>query len=81
MVYHDLLGIMHHPHHEKHVPSFCKQYLKLGSNINDALTQYRQEVVAGSFPTDVHSPYKMSETEQQKFEEMMEVDAAERRGE
>ena len=41
LVYHDLLGVMHHPHFMKHVPSFCKQYSKLGSDINNALLQYK----------------------------------------
>ena len=26
LVYHDLLGIMHHPHHAKVTPKFCKRY-------------------------------------------------------
>ena len=34
LVYHDLLGMMHHPHHAQHVPSFCKRYATVGENIN-----------------------------------------------
>ena len=74
LVYHDLLGVEHHPHFEKHVPSFCKRYAKLGKNIDDALTQYRDEVHQGQFPTDEFSPYKMSQEEQDKFAALIEQD-------
>lgn len=76
LVYHDLLGIMHHPHHEKHVPSFCKRYAKLGGDIHTAMVQYRTEVIEGTFPTDKFSPYKMSAEETKKFVDLMEVDEA-----
>jgi hypothetical protein len=29
-VYHDLLGMMQHPHHAKVTPKFCKQYAAVG---------------------------------------------------
>lgn len=74
MVYHDLLGIMHHPHHEKHVPSFCKRYAKLGGDIHQALVQYRTEVEESTFPSEDYSPYKMSEEETQKFKDLMKID-------
>lgn len=76
LVYHDLLGIMHHPHHEKHVPSFCKRYAKLGGDIHTAMVQYRTEVTEGTFPTDEFSPYRMSVEETKKFVDLMEVDEA-----
>lgn len=78
MVYHDLLGVIHHPHHEKHVPSFCKQYAKLGPQIHSALLQYKDEVHSGQFPSANYNPYKMSEEEQKKFEELMAQDTQER---
>jgi 3-methyl-2-oxobutanoate hydroxymethyltransferase len=78
LVYHDLLGIIHHPHHEKHVPSFCKQYVKLGPQIHTALLQYKEEVHSGQFPTPNYNPYKMSEEEQKKFEELMGQDNQQR---
>ena len=77
-MYHDLLGIMHHPHHEKHVPSFCKRYAKLGSEINKALEQYNTEVKEGLFPTENYSPYKMSDEETRKFISLMAIDEAAR---
>lgn len=30
LVYHDLLGMMSHPHHAKVTPKFCKQYAHVG---------------------------------------------------
>lgn len=62
---------MHHPHHEKHVPSFCKQYAKLGGEIHTALVQYRTEVKESLFPTEDYSPYKMAPGETDKFIESM----------
>lgn len=33
LVYHDLLGMMQHPHHAKVTPKFCKQYSAVGAVI------------------------------------------------
>ncbi|KAG6748156.1 hypothetical protein POPTR_014G090500v4 [Populus trichocarpa] len=63
LVYHDLLGMMQHPHHAKVTPKFCKQYAHVGDVINKALVEYKEEVANGSFPGPAHSPYKISETE------------------
>ena len=41
LVYHDLLGMLQHPHHAKVTPKFCKQFAQVGTVIQDALTQYR----------------------------------------
>jgi 3-methyl-2-oxobutanoate hydroxymethyltransferase len=46
LVYHDLLGMMQHPHHAKVTPKFCKQYAAVGSIIQEGLQQYRAEVRA-----------------------------------
>lgn len=78
LVYHDLLGMMNHPHHEQHVPSFCKTYLSVGGGIHEALCQFRGEVKAGQFPTPEHCPYVMSDKEQTAFEEDMQAGAARR---
>ena len=51
--------MFHHPHHEKHTPSFCKRYSQLGGQINDALLAYRDEVISGEFPSEQYSPYKV----------------------
>eukprot|EP01041_Mallomonas_annulata_P012103 gene12103-25389_t len=81
LVYHDLLGIFHHPHHLKHVPKFCKAYAQLGSQVSDALNQYRSEVLEGIFPDDNYSPYKMSIEEEKLFTDMLAEDEESRRKE
>lgn len=79
LVYHDLLGLMHHPHHEKHVPSFCKRYGgTLGTQMHDALVQYKNEVHEASFPSEEYNPYKMSAEEQNKFADILSEDATDR---
>ncbi|CAL1398850.1 unnamed protein product [Linum trigynum] len=63
LVYHDLLGMMQHPHHAKVTPKFCKQYARVGDVINKALLEYKEEVTSGLFPGPDHSPYKISEAD------------------
>ncbi|CAK9134374.1 unnamed protein product [Ilex paraguariensis] len=60
LVYHDLLGMLQHPHHAKVTPKFCKQYGQVGDIINKALSEYKEEVTNGSFPGPAHSPYKIN---------------------
>ncbi|KAG8391882.1 hypothetical protein BUALT_Bualt01G0233100 [Buddleja alternifolia] len=60
LVYHDLLGMLQHPHHAKVTPKFCKQYAHVGDIINKALSEYKEEVTNGSFPSSAHSPYKIA---------------------
>ncbi|KNA19503.1 hypothetical protein SOVF_060440 [Spinacia oleracea] len=67
LVYHDLLGMMQHPHHAKVTPKFCKQYAHVGDVINKALLEYKDEVTNGSFPGPDHSPYKISSSEVDGF--------------
>ncbi|MED6195124.1 3-methyl-2-oxobutanoate hydroxymethyltransferase 1, mitochondrial, variant 2 [Stylosanthes scabra] len=67
LVYHDLLGMLQHPHHAKVTPKFCKQYARIGDVINKALLEYKEEVTNGSFPDARHSPYKISEADAEGF--------------
>ncbi|XP_031117023.1 3-methyl-2-oxobutanoate hydroxymethyltransferase 1, mitochondrial-like [Ipomoea triloba] len=67
LVYHDLLGMMQHPHHAKVTPKFCKQYGHVGDGINRALLQYKEEVTNGSFPGAAYSPYKISAADMDGF--------------
>ncbi|KAF5946805.1 hypothetical protein HYC85_017033 [Camellia sinensis] len=53
LVYHDLLGMMQHPHHAKVTPKFCKQYGQVGDVINKALSEYKEEVTNG-FVGELH---------------------------
>jgi len=43
------------------VPRHAKQYAKLADIIRNAVTEYHNEVIAGSFPTDKHS-FSMDES-------------------
>ena len=60
LVYHDLLGMMQHPHYTKVTPKFCKQFGKVGLEIERALTAYNQEVKGRQFPSAEFSPYKIT---------------------
>ncbi|KAL8534806.1 hypothetical protein ACS0TY_010731 [Phlomoides rotata] len=72
LVYHDLLGILQHPHHAKVTPKFCKHYASVGDVINKALVQYREEVSNGSFPSSTHSPYKINAADTEGFLQALE---------
>ncbi|RDX61393.1 3-methyl-2-oxobutanoate hydroxymethyltransferase 2, mitochondrial, partial [Mucuna pruriens] len=67
LVYHDLLGMLQHPHHAKVTPKFSKQYARVGDVINKALLEYKEDVVNGSFPDAHHSPYEISKTDADVF--------------
>lgn len=67
LVYHDLLGMMQHPWHAAHVLRFCKMYASVGSVINKALAEYREDVKTERFPGNEFSPYQISKEEEEKF--------------
>lgn len=55
--------MMSHPHHAKVTPKFCKQYASVGKAIQSALSQYREEVSSGAFPSTAYSPYRQARLE------------------
>ncbi|CAK9201814.1 unnamed protein product [Sphagnum troendelagicum] len=67
LVYHDLLGMMQHPHHAKVTPKFCKQYASVGSIIQAALSEYREEVSSQAFPSAMHTPYRIDKAQTNAF--------------
>ena len=75
LVFHDLLGMLSHPHHEEFVPKFCKKYASVGLHINDGLAQFKKEVEDGVFRGNEYSPYAMSEEEETIFDQLMSDDA------
>ena len=81
LVFHDLLGMLSHPHHEEFVPKFCKKYASVGLHINDGLAQFKKEVEEGIFPANEYSPYAMSEEEESIFDQLMSNDAEKGRDE
>ena len=74
LVFHDLLGMLSHPHHEEFVPKFCKRYARIGMEINDGLAQFKEEVENGSFPGTEYAPYVMTEEEEKIFNELLAKD-------
>ncbi len=76
LVFHDLLGMLSHPHHEEFCPKFCKKYASVGIHINDGLAQFKKEVEEGVFPGNDYSPYTMSEDEEAIFHELITKDEA-----
>ncbi|KAI5057627.1 hypothetical protein GOP47_0027642 [Adiantum capillus-veneris] len=67
LVYHDILGMMQHPHYAKVTPKFCKRYAHIGNAINEALVSYRDDVTSGSFPSPAYSPYRIDQKEADSF--------------
>lgn len=76
LVYHDMLGMTSHPHHEQFVPRFCKRYAQLGDAIRSGLEAYKKDVEEGTFPSEAYSPYKMPKDEEDAFHALMERDSA-----
>ena len=79
LVFHDMLGMLSHPHHQQFVPKFCKKYAEVGHSIQEGLNQFKSEVESGVFPGDAYSPYVMSEGEKETFDALLESDAEDRR--
>ena len=61
LVYHDLLGMMAHPHYRQVTPKFCKKFALVGRQVQDALAAFRDEVRSGAFPGPSHTPYQLDE--------------------
>jgi 3-methyl-2-oxobutanoate hydroxymethyltransferase len=78
LVFHDMLGMLSHPHHEQFVPKFCKKYAHIGHILQEGLQEYRRDVEAGTFPGNKYSPYVMKEDEKLAFDLLLAQDAAER---
>ncbi len=57
MVIHDLLGLF-----DRFTPKFAKRYVNLSELILNALEEFRDDVLAGRFPTEEHS-YHIDEKE------------------
>eukprot|EP00522_Entomoneis_paludosa_P016355 CAMPEP_0172444978 /NCGR_PEP_ID=MMETSP1065-20121228/4976_1 /TAXON_ID=265537 /ORGANISM="Amphiprora paludosa, Strain CCMP125" /LENGTH=312 /DNA_ID=CAMNT_0013195755 /DNA_START=21 /DNA_END=959 /DNA_ORIENTATION=- len=78
LVFHDMLGMLSHPHHEAFMPKFCKKYASVGHSIQDGLQNFRKDVENGVFPGEEYAPYVMKEEEKKQFEELLEKDTADR---
>lgn len=80
LVYHDMLGMLQHPHHAQVTPKFCKSFASIGLHVDAALQDYAREVREGSYPGPQYSPYKINrgqgEALVQKLKEIGLEDAA-----
>ncbi|MEW6668372.1 MAG: 3-methyl-2-oxobutanoate hydroxymethyltransferase [Thermodesulfobacteriota bacterium] len=61
LVYHDLVGLF-----ERFTPKFVKRYVNLSPMIKEALTRYKEEVLAGTFPGPEHT-FSMKPEEAEKI--------------
>ena len=61
LVLHDLLGLTRQP------PKFVRRYAEVGKVMGTAITQYREDVLAGSYPSDAES-YHWSAGLREQFE-------------
>lgn len=66
LVYHDVLGLF-----DRVQPTFVKLYARLGPTIIQAFREYRDDVLAGRFPTAEHT-YAMSAGELEAFHHSLE---------
>ncbi|KAL3940492.1 MAG: hypothetical protein SGARI_000944 [Bacillariaceae sp.] len=78
LVFHDMLGMLSHPHHDQFVPKFCKKYAQVGHMIQEGLSQFKEEVESGEFPGEEYSPYVMTDGEKEAFDALLQKDADER---
>jgi len=79
LVFHDMLGMLSHPHHEQFVPKFCKRYAQVGHTIQQGLLEFKADVESGEFPGESFSPYVMSPSEKLAFDELLRKDETERK--
>jgi 3-methyl-2-oxobutanoate hydroxymethyltransferase len=79
LVFHDMLGMLSHPHHEQFVPKFCKRYAQVGHSIQQGLLDFKADVESSMFPGEEFSPYVMTTEEKQLFEALLRKDATERK--
>ncbi|CAI7807257.1 unnamed protein product [Closterium sp. NIES-53] len=71
LVYHDLLGMIQHPHHAKVTPKFCKAFGQVGEAIQQALNAFREDVTSRAFPSARYSPYKIDAAQVESFTQLL----------
>jgi 3-methyl-2-oxobutanoate hydroxymethyltransferase len=67
LVYHDLCGMMTHPHHAKVTPKFCRRFAEAGAEIHRGLVDYRTAVKQRRFPSAAYAPYQLDDGEWERF--------------
>lgn len=79
LVFHDMLGMLSHPHHEQFVPKFCRKYAQVGHIIQDGLVDFKKDVESGEFPGEDFAPYVMAKEEKELFDKLLMEDAEQRK--
>lgn len=72
LVYHDMLGILNHPHHQNVAPKFSKAFANAGSLIDQGLRDYCAQVRSRQFPDAAFSPYTIPDDEFEQLERIVE---------
>lgn len=67
LVYHDMLGIMSHPHHDKVAPRFSKSFAEVGHLIDSGIREYCKQVRSREFPCERYSPYQIADKDFAEF--------------
>ena len=67
LVFHDVVGLF-----DRFVPKFVKQYINVRKTIIEALKEYNQDVIAGTFPGPEHS-FKMPAEALDQLKKMIET--------
>lgn len=65
LVLHDLVGLF-----DRFLPKFVKQYARLGQEMRRAVSSYKQEVEAGTFPGSEHS-FSMKQEEVEALDQLL----------
>jgi 3-methyl-2-oxobutanoate hydroxymethyltransferase len=65
LVLHDLVGLF-----DRFLPRFVKQYARLGQEMREAVSSYKQEVEAGTFPGAEHS-FNMKQEEVEALDQLL----------
>lgn len=69
LVYHDMLGILSHPHHNAVTPKFCKSFAHLAPIIDSAIRDYCHQVRERQFPDNHYSPYEIPDDDVDELEQ------------
>mmetsp|Transcript_19756 Transcript_19756/g.29249 ORF Transcript_19756/g.29249 Transcript_19756/m.29249 type:complete len:253 (-) Transcript_19756:25-783(-) len=67
LVYHDMLGLLQHPHHRNVAPKFCKIFADAHFEVMKGLKRFKVDAEKGVFPGPEHSPYAMLPNEEEMF--------------
>ncbi|KAI0567525.1 Ketopantoate hydroxymethyltransferase [Gracilaria domingensis] len=71
LVYHDMLGVLSHPHHAQAAPKFSRAFADVGHEIDKAIRDYCTQVKERTFPSATHSPYTIPDEEYKQLKRLL----------